>query len=76
MLKWYSEYVSEPISTPTPQVVLVKSASNDTQKNNEGNKGEITKDDDLFVKFTRTYVSSWIVVGVVSKKVDVSSWYG
>ena len=26
----------------TPQTVLVKCASNDSQKNNEGNKGEIT----------------------------------
>ena len=26
----------------TPQIVLVKRVSNDSQKNNEGNKGEIT----------------------------------
>ena len=34
--------VAEPISTSTLQIVLVKRASNDSQKNNEGNKGEIT----------------------------------
>ena len=34
--------VVEPISTSTPQIVLVMHASNDSQKNNEGNEGEIT----------------------------------
>ena len=34
--------VAEPISTSTPQIVLVKRESNDSQKNNEENKGEVT----------------------------------
>ena len=34
--------VAEPINTSTLQIVLVKRASNDSQKNNDGNKGQIT----------------------------------
>ena len=35
-------YVVEPISTSTPQIVLVKRESNDSQKVNEDNKGDVT----------------------------------
>ena len=73
--KWTNTFVAEPISTSTPQMIYkVKRVSNDSQKDYEGNKGEVTNITNMTiycrfykgVKFVRGESSARWLVSVAS----------